>query len=220
MRNAIILVTALALSASPALAQTIGAGGGSSVFTWGKPNTQTYGQTVTAVNTSMDSFSFWLDGGSSLNFQAYVFAWDQGTLRATGGALFTSAVMAAPGGAGFQQVTINTGGVGVDVNSMYVAFLSTSGLAGSGGIAWEAHEGDDYAGGAFVFINNGENQDAWTDSQWSTNHLVVGRDLRFEMTFSDGRPVAVPEPISMLLLGTGLAGIAAVRRRRLDALEA
>jgi hypothetical protein len=42
----------------------------------------------------------------SLNFQAYVFAWDQAMLRVSGSALFTSAIMSGPAGAGFNQVMI------------------------------------------------------------------------------------------------------------------
>lgn len=215
LRSGILTLALVALPLGVS-AQTIGAPGGSGVGSFGKPNTQTYGQTFTAVNGSLDSFSFWLGGTSpSLNFQAYVFAWDPTLLRATGPALFTSAVMAAPSGDGYHQVAINTGSVAVNPGDVYVAFLSSSGVAGSGSIGWEYSTGDTYTDGAFVFINNGEDTSQWTSGTWTTNWSGTSRDLRFSMTFSEGVPnEVVPEPITMVLLGSGLAGIGAVRRRR------
>lgn len=215
MRRGILALTLLALPAGLS-AQSIATPGGGTISSFGKPNTQTYGQTFSALNGSLDSFSFWLSGTSpTLNFQAYVFAWDPALLRATGPALFTSSIMSAPSGSGFLEVAVGTGSLAVTPGDVYVAFLSSSGVAGSGSVVWEGSNGNTYADGAFVYINNGENTAAWTTSTWTTNFGGTSRDLRFAMEFSDGVPTeVVPEPVTMVLLGSGLAGLGAVRRRR------
>src|SRR4051794_8532102 len=68
--------------------------GSNYVYSYGKPNTATYGQTFQtpdAINTYMQDFSFEIKrdpGAGSLYSTAYVYAWDGS--KATGAALFTS----------------------------------------------------------------------------------------------------------------------------------
>ncbi len=140
------LATAVALAigiAGPAAAQTtIGAGGGGFVQSWGKDNTQTYGQTITTpTDNILNSFSFWLGRTStnypdpsepSLDFMAYVYAWDGTASHATGPALYTSGVFThnATPATPFTKYTFTTGGLSLTTGSVYALFLSTSGLAG------------------------------------------------------------------------------------------
>jgi len=128
------LVFGLALTVAPAIASvqiTTGApGGGTEIRPFGRHNTATYGQTITAPTgaTSLNDFSFWLENLQAVSFKAYVYAWDQATSRATGSALFTSALIAGPtGGTPFTQITVNTGSTAVSAGAMYVMFFSTSG---------------------------------------------------------------------------------------------
>lgn len=215
------------VAASPTAAQTtIGAGGGSFVQSWGKdagtPNTQTYGQAITApTDNILTSFSFWLGKTStnfpdpsnpSLSFMAYVYGWSEGTSMATGSALYTSGVYThnATPDSPFTEYTFSTGGLTLTAGNMYALFLSTSGLTGDGHIQWEAATSDEYAGGHFIFQNNGESTSAWTTSAWGSG---FASDLHFEATFAS---TTVPEPSTWVMLITGLLalGVVALRRRR------
>lgn len=227
LRGLVGMGAALALAAvvaMPATAQTtIGAGGGDFVQSWGKDNTQTYGQTITTpTDNVLTSFSFWLGRTStnypdpsnpSLSFMAYVYAW--GGSMATGSALYSSGVVThnATPETPFTKYTFTTGGLSLVPGNMYALFLSTSGLAGTGRIQWEASELEDYAGGNFIFMNNGENTADWTTTAWSSG---FASDVRFEATFEGTGGPVVPEPATWIMMVTGLMalGLAAQRRRR------
>ncbi len=226
------LVAALALAigaATPAVGQTtIGAGGGSFIQSWGKdagtPNTQTYGQTITALTSRiLTTFSFWLGRTStnfptpsnpSLSFRAYVYEWNAGASMATGSALYTSGVVThnASPATPFTEYAFLTGGLSLSPGNTYALFLSTSGLAGDGHIQWEAAPTDEYSGGGFIFLNNGEDASAFTTDTWSSGFTS---DLHFSATF-EGVSSTVPEPSTWVMMITGLLALGgvALRRRR------
>lgn len=208
---------------TPVLAQTtISAPGGSTIGSFGPAATPTYGQTFTVPDTGdtrLDSFSFFLlNAAPSMSFRGYVFSWDSGLGRAAGDALFTSAIFAGPAENGSTRYDVATGGLALMSNSVYVAFLSTSGLDGVGQTSWASAGSNPYAGGAFVFLNGGQVAAQWTNESWTTNWEGAGSDLQLEMAFNPALdPSVVPEPISVALLGSGhvaMGGIGAMRRRR------
>lgn len=219
---ALALVLGVVVVAPVAAQTTIGAGGGSLVQSWGKDNTQTYGQTITApTDNVLDWFSFWLGPTStnfpdpanpSLTFRAYVYAWDAALSHAAGSPLFTSGPLTynATPSTPFTEQVFSTGGLALMSGDPYVLFLSTSGLSGTGRVQWEAAPTDEYAGGSFVFQNNGEDQSQWTTAPWAAGYAS---DVHFAAEFS-GPTGVVPEPSTWALLATGLLSVLFLAWRR------
>ena len=99
----------------------------------------------------------------------------------------------------------------------YVIFATNSrDQAGhSGGGAWGQVGGSPYAGGAFVFINNGPDPTQWTSTAWSQNFLGAGGDLAFRATFGAAVPTPALNEYVMMTMGVLLAltGFFFLRRR-------
>ena len=192
-------------------------GSGLEFVPFGRPDTQTYGQTfrTPTVDTKLANFAVWLRSDEvAFEVKAYVYAWDG--QKATGSALFTSDLLFAPVG-GLTKTTVQIGGVNLVAGNAYVFFLSTSGLQGStlGGVecAIDCYS-NDYADGAFVWQDNGDDTSKWTIEEWEN---FEGDDLRFEANFSAVDQNVVPEPSTYLLMASGLLGLGAVARRRRQA---
>jgi hypothetical protein len=228
----ILLLTALAflcpvdVAADPIRIDTRGTDGpgptGAGAF--GEPNAATFGQTFIAPADAfrLDRFTFFLAYGGDdavrnppagpARFAGYVAAWD-GT-KASGPLLFASGErqLTTPetGPNTFTPVSFETGGIRVTPGLTYVAFLSASGffdgLEDNTGVAFE---NDTFAGGNMVSLPNGDDFSQVFTTVWRSG-LAPG-DAGFVAELSP-----VPEPSTMLLVGTALAAAAARRSRRKD----
>jgi hypothetical protein len=161
--------------------------GSERVASFGCPNTTTYGQVITipATYTHLNKFTFsWtnLGGSGSMKVRADVYAWDGS--KATGSALFeTRPRFVSFSDALFHFETFKTTGVPVTAGQQYVIFASIDKdfekCKNNYELAW-ALVGDNYAGGNFVFQNNGGDESQWTASAWST----FSNDLAFKAYLS------------------------------------
>ena len=129
------------------------------------------------------------------------------TSRITGPALFTSAVMTAPGGSGYTAVKISTGNIALDTGKRYVMFFTTStqGAQPNGSYQWGSVNGTTYAGGDFVFKNNGTNFNQLSTSNWS---IFGALDLAFNAEFGFANFIALAHTNNQLSVATALQAVA------------
>lgn len=183
---------------------------------WGVTDTATYGQTITTptTDTELNSFTFYLGpqymGSGSIEYDAYVYAWDATTSMAAGSALYQSSLSTFTANGSFDPVTF-TPDINLTAGDPYVLFFSTSGLQSGrldSTIYWSYNPKDPYTGGNFVFLNNGDDQSQWTSTAWSVAHSA---DLAFTADFAS----PVPEPrLPVLLFGMGFCLVAYRLRKR------
>ena len=175
---------------------------------FGYPDTSTYGELFTSPNNgdnNLASFSFYMGSpalAGNIITGAYIATWTgthAGTLLYSNGPINYDNL-------GNEQITINTGGLGLTANTQYVMFLSVSNFYGQSAGQAYVSQGTSITGlNGFVYFNNEGNFNELFTNAWNG---PLSPDWAVNLHF-------VPEPgtLGLIALG-GLGLVGALRKRR------
>lgn len=221
MRRTILTFVALMLTASAMFAETtynnVALASGA-IGPFGRPDTTTYGETFLAPNTDtiLNNFSLFLNGGTTGQVQGYIASW---TGANAGNLLYSSSLETVTGAA--QEFDFDTGALDLVAGDSYVAFLSIDGseyYSYSGNTTMPGVWGNDTVpGGSFVYLNNSTSPSQFTTFPWNSagGSFTAEFTANFDAGSNADPSTATPEPSSLILFGTGLAGfVSALRRKR------
>jgi hypothetical protein len=189
--------------------------GTDTIFAFGELFGATYGQTVTVgTDNVLNNFTFLLGQSSDapVTIRAYVMDWNNAASIATGPILFQSGNLQTTTAGVFETFTINTGSLELVSGNDYLLFFSASNnYDGQLDAAYVAsrNSSNTYAGGLYVYQNNGANFNLLTTNAWIKNLVGPGYDLAFTAQFSQ-----VPEPADVILVAIGVAAGLMSRRCR------
>lgn len=178
---------------------------------FGYPNTATYGELFTAPtngDNNLTSFSFYMgsqDAPGNIITGAYIATWngsEAGTL------LYSSAAYNYDNNGDEELTFTPSGGVALQSGGKYVMFLSISQFYGQSlGEAYVSQGTTNPNLNGFVYNNNSGDFQALFNTAWSGS---LSPDWAVDLEFS-----SVPEPGSLMLLGTGILGGLGMLRRKL-----
>jgi len=193
-----LCVAALFAMISPASAQTINTistwDGSSNVSAWGASATGTLGELIvpTAGQTKLNSFTFELSqigGTGPMQYQAFVYQFDNGVHAISGPALFSSAVLTAPASFPYTTVTINTGSLALTAGMQYMLFFTTTSVTQSSTASYQFAKTSSasYPAGTIYYAGSGQFS-GLTTLPWAE----APGNLAFIAAFNSLPPVSPP----------------------------